>query len=119
MYKEQTLPTNLDEISRCEERSQIIDHGKSLSPIQKTDAAIKEKIINALRKDDVLRALDYYEVDVFAKNGAIYLNGHIMGSSSQNRILNAIRLIPGIQEIKNNLVLDDKLTSRWLERSEN
>jgi hypothetical protein len=64
MYKEQVAHTNLDENSRCEERSLKINHGMSLSPIQKTDAAIKEKINNALWKDDVLRALDYYEVDV-------------------------------------------------------
>jgi len=88
----------------------MINHGKSLSPIQKTDAAIKEKINNALWKDDVLRALEYYEIDVHVKNGIAYLNGHIVGSSSQSRIENAIRAIPGIQEIKNNLVLDDKLT---------
>jgi len=110
MYKEKVLPTNLDEISRCEERSQVIDRGKSLSPIQKTDVALKEKISNALWKDDVLRALDYYEVDVFVINGTVYLNGHIVNTTSQNRIINAIQFIPGIQEIKNNLVLDDKLT---------
>ena len=110
MYKEQVPHTNLDEISRCEERSQMPDHGKSLSPIQKTDAVIKESINNALWKDDVLRALDYYEIDVRVKNGVVYLNGHIAGSTSQSRIENAMRTIPGILEIKNNLVLDDKLT---------
>jgi osmotically-inducible protein OsmY len=110
MYKEQVPHTNLDEIARCEERSTMIDHGKSLSPIQKTDAAIKEKINTALWKDDVLRALDYYEIDIHVKNGTVYLNGHVVSSSSQSRIENAMRAIPGIVEIKNNLVLDDKLT---------
>jgi osmotically-inducible protein OsmY len=109
MYKEQVLPTNLDELSRCEERMQMTDYGKSLSPTQKTDAAIHENITNALWKDDVLRALDYYEIDVHVKNGIVYLNGHIVSSASQSRIKNAIRAIPGILEIKNNLVLDDKL----------
>ncbi len=110
MYKEQVAHTNLDEISRCEGRSQVTEHGKSLSSIQKTDAAIKDSINNALWKDDVLRALDYYEIDVRVKNGVVYLNGHIAGSTSQSRIENAMRAIPGILEIKNNLVLDDKLT---------
>jgi osmotically-inducible protein OsmY len=109
MYKEQVLQTNLDEFSRCEERMQMADHGKSLSPTQKTDAAIKENIINALWKDDVLRALDYYEINVHVKNGIVYLNGHIVSSTSQSRVKNAMRAIPGILEIKNNLVLDDKL----------
>ena len=57
-----------------------------------------------------MRALDYYEIDVHVKNRVAYLNGHIVGSSSQNRIKNALQGISGIQEIKNNLVLDDKLT---------
>lgn len=110
MYKEQVPSTNLEENSRCEERSLIIDRGKSLSPIQKTDAAIKEKIYNALWKDDVLRALDYYGIDVFVKNGTVFLNGHIVSATNQNRIINAIQSIPDILEIKNNLVLDDELT---------
>jgi osmotically-inducible protein OsmY len=110
MYTKQVPHTNLDEFSRCEERSQVTDYGKSLSPIQKTDAVIKESINNALWKDDVLRALDYYEIDVRVKNGVVYLNGHIAGSTSQSRIENAIQGILGILEIKNNLVLDNKLT---------
>lgn len=110
MYKEQVQQINLDEFSRCEERKQMTDHGKSLSPIQKTDAAIKESINNALWKDDLLRAMDYYEINVHVKNGVVYLNGHIVSSTSQSRIENAIRSIPGILEVKNNLVLDDRLT---------
>ena len=102
MYKKQVPYTKLGEFSRCEERNQIIDREKNLSPNQKADAAIKEKINNALWKDDVLRALDYYEVDVFVKNGTVFLNGHIVNTTSQNRIINAIQSIPGIQEIKNN-----------------
>ena len=110
MYKEHLPPTNLDEITRCKERRQLPDHGKSLSPIQKTDAAIKEKIYDALWKDDVLRALDYYGIDVFVKNGIVFLNGHIVSTTSQSRIINAVQSIPGILEIKNSLVLDDELT---------
>ena len=101
---------NPDEFSRCEERSQMTDHGKSLSPIQKTDAAIKESIDRAIWNDDVLRAIEYYEIDVHVKNGVVYLNGHIVSTTSQSRIENAIRAIPGILGIQNNLVLDDKLT---------
>lgn len=110
MYQRQALKTNLDELSRCEERRQMPDHRKSLSPIQKTDVAIKESVYNALWKDDVLRALEYYEIDVQIKNGVVSLYGHIVGSSSQSRIKNAIQGIPGIVEIKNNLILDDMLT---------
>ena len=88
----------------------MTDHGKSLSPIQKMDAVIKGQIDNALWKDKVLRTLDYYEIEVHVKNGTVYLNGHIVSTTSQSRIESAIRAIPSILEIKNNLVLDDKLT---------
>ncbi len=109
LNKTQTTKINPDEFSRCEERRQMTDHGKSLSPIRKTDAVIKGYIDNALWKDNVLRALDYYEIDVHVKNGVVYLNGHIVSTTSQSRIENAIRAIPGILGIKNNLVLDNKL----------
>ena len=110
MLNTQTTKINPAEFSRCEERRQMTDHGKRLGPIQKTDAVIKGYIDNALWKDDLLRALDYYEIDVHVKNGIVYLNGHIVSTTSQSRIENAIRAIPGILGIRNNLVLDDKLT---------
>ena len=99
-----------DELSRCKERSQVIEHGKTLSPGQKTDAAIKEAVEHAIWKDDVLRAIEYYEIAVHVKNGVVYLNGHIVSTTSQSRIDKAIRAIPGILGIQNNLVLDDQLT---------
>ena len=93
-----------NDFSRCE------DPRKSLSPIQKTDAALKESIYSAFWKDDVLRAIEYDEIDVYVKNGVVYLSGHIVNTTSQSRITNAIRSIPGILGVQNNLVLDDQLT---------
>ena len=110
MFPTQILRINADEFSRCEERSQETDHGASLSPSQKTDASIKESIERALWNDDVLRAIEYYEIAVHVKNGIVYLNGHIVSTTSQSRIKKAIGAIPGILGIKNNLVLDDQLT---------
>jgi len=109
MLPTQIPRTNPDNFSRCEERSHVIDHRKSLSPIQKTDATIKEFIERALWKDDVLRAIEH-ELDVHVKNGIVYLSGHIVNTTSRSRIENAIRAIPGILGLQNNLVLDDKLT---------
>ena len=111
MFPAQLSTTNPDEFSRCEEPSQMIDQGKSLSKVQKTDAAIKENVERAIWNDDVLRAIEYYEIAVHVKNGVVYMNGHIVSTTSQSRIDNAIRAIPGILGIQNNLVLDDKLTS--------
>jgi len=87
----------------------MTDHGKSLSPSQKTDAAIKGSIDHAIWHDDVLRAIEYYEIDVQVKNGFVYWYGHIVSTTSKSRIENAIRSIPGILGIQNHLVLDDKL----------
>lgn len=110
MFPAQTSRTSPDEYSRCEEPMQKTDPRKSLSPIQKADAAIKEYIDRALWKDDVLRAIEYHEIDVHVQNGVVYLNGHIVSTTSQSRIQIAIQAIPGILGIQNNLVLDDKLT---------
>jgi osmotically-inducible protein OsmY len=109
MLATQIPKINPDQFSGCEERSQKIDHGRSLSPIQKKDAAIKENIYHALWKDDVLRAMEFFEIDVHVRNGVAYLHGHILGTTSQSRIEIALRAIPGLLGIKNNLVLDDKL----------
>ncbi|HEY5729907.1 MAG TPA: BON domain-containing protein [Anaerolineales bacterium] len=95
-----------DELSRCEEKGQITGLGKA----QQNDAAIKEAVYQALWKDNVLRAIELYEIEVHVINETVYLYGHIVGTGSQLRIMNAIRNIPGIQETRNNLVLDDKLT---------
>lgn len=110
MFPVQVPRINSNELSRCEELRQTTDHGKSLSPIQKTDAAIKESVYHAFWKDDVLRAIEYSEIDVHVKNGTVYLNGHIVSTTSQNRIERAMRAVPGVLGIKNNLVSDDKLT---------
>ena len=110
MFPLQVPRINSTEFSRCEERSHLIDHGKSLTPGQKTDAVIRGSIDRALWKDDVLRAIEYYEIDVHVKNGVVYLNGHIVSTTSQSRIQNALRAIPGLLGMQNNLVLDDKLT---------
>ena len=100
---------NPDEYSRCEESTPMTDRGKRLSPSQKTDAAIKGSIDHAIRDDDVLRAIEYHEIDVQVKNGIVYLHGHIASTTSKGRMDNAMRSIPGITGIQNNLVLDDKL----------
>jgi len=110
MFPTQITATNPDEFSRCDERTQKMDPVNSLSPVQKTDASIKESVRRAFWRDDVLRAIEYAEIDVHVKDGIVYLNGHIVNTTSQSRILKAMRAIPGILGIKNDLVLDDKLT---------
>ena len=98
------------DFSRCEERGHLIDHGKNLTPGQKTDGAIKATIDRALWNDDVLRAIEASEIEVHVKDRVVHLNGHIASTTSQRRIQNAIGAIPGLLGIQNNLIMDDKLT---------
>jgi osmotically-inducible protein OsmY len=112
MFPIQITKINPGEFFRCEKQEQISEHGKRLSPVQKTDAAIKDTVSRALWKDDILRAIEYEQIDVHVKNGAVYLSGHIVNTRSRNRIEKAIRTIPGIQGFRNNLVLDDQLTNQ-------
>ena len=99
-----------NEFTRCEERSHLMEYGKSLTPGQKTDAAIKGSIDRALWNDDVLRAIEASEIEVHVKDRVVHLDGHIASTTSQMRVQNAIRVIPGLLGIQNNLVIDDKLT---------
>ena len=110
MFPVQISKIDPAEFSRCKDQTMIADHEKSPDSISKTDAAIKEHIYHAFWKDDILRAIEYDEIDVHVKNGIVYLYGHIVSTTSQSRIFNAIRAIPGILRVENNLVLDDKLT---------
>jgi osmotically-inducible protein OsmY len=98
------------EFSRCEEHSRLIDHGRSLTPGQKTDATLKATIERALWNDDVLRAIEAHEIEVNVKDSVVHLDGHIASMTNQKRVQNAIRVIPGLVGIHNNLVLDDRLT---------
>jgi len=110
MLNKQTTENIKNQISRCDESDPVKDYGKSLESVQKQDTRLKNEVADALWKDDVLRTLDYQEIDVRIKKGAVTLNGHISSSRSQNRVLNALHTLPGIVKITNNLVSDDKLT---------
>ena len=106
MLIEQVAKNNL---GRCAERTPVAAYGKDLTPLEKNDSYLQTDILDAFWKDDILRALDYYQIDVQVRNGVVSLNGHITSSRSQNCITHALRKVSGIVEIKNRLVSDDKL----------
>ena len=111
----QISKTDPDEFSRYEERKTMTDYRKSLRSNRITDAVLKEYIYHAFWKDHVLREIEYYEIDVHVKNGTVYLHGHIVDASTKSRIENAIQAIPGINGIKNELVIDDSLSAELAE----
>jgi osmotically-inducible protein OsmY len=110
MFLLQSPVMETEEFSRCDERTQSDDAGKHSRPMAGTDASLKASVERAIWNDEVLRAIEYYEVDVLAKDGLIHLSGHIANRASQNRIENSIRSVPGIRGFRNYLVLDEKLT---------
>jgi osmotically-inducible protein OsmY len=112
MFPKQITKADPDKLSRCEEQEQATEYGNKRSPVQKTDEAIKDSISRALWKDDVLRAIEHEQIAVYVKNGAVQLSGHIVNTSSRNRIERALQAIPGIQGFQNDLVLDDQLTNQ-------
>ena len=108
MFPLQIPTTASEEFSRCDERIQQSDPAKDLDPTQRSDVATTRSVERAIWNDDVLRSIEYYEVDVHTKNGIVHLNGHIANTSSRIRIENVIRLISGILGVRNRLVLDEK-----------
>ncbi len=110
MFQVQPTKTESSEFSRCDGSEQLPDHEEPRSPAQTSDAAIKENIYHAFWKEDVLRALEYFEIDVHVKNGIVHLSGHILSRASQGRIKSAMKNIPGILGVVNDLVSDDNLT---------
>lgn len=99
-----------DEFSRCDERIQQGDPGKVPGLTQRTDISIKGSVERAIWNDDVLRAIEYNQIDVHVKDGIVHLNGHVANASSWKRIEKAVRAVPAIRGIRNHLVLDEKLT---------
>ncbi|MFN8381733.1 MAG: BON domain-containing protein [Anaerolineales bacterium] len=110
MAKIHTPTISPGEFSRCDERDQSTENDVDSTPAQRSDAEIRENIYHAFWKDDVLRSLEYFEIDVLVKKGIAHLNGHILSTSSRGRVENAMRFIPGLIGVENNLVLDDSLT---------
>ncbi|MBK7456061.1 MAG: BON domain-containing protein [Anaerolineales bacterium] len=100
-----------DEFVRCVDKKQNVDHGQDINPTQRTDAAIKESVYQALWNNSVLLAMEYDGIDVQVNNGVVYLFGHIVNTTSQRLIKNAIQTIPEILTVNDALVLDDQLTN--------
>lgn len=78
--------------------------------IKKMDIAISERVDEALWNDEVVRNMDYKELDVYVEDQVVYLHGYVVSTSNQQRIETALQTVPGILDIKNSLFLDDNLT---------
>ncbi len=109
MFPTQLPVTSSATFSRCDERIPGSDIVKD-QQMQNTDASLKASVERAIWNDDVLRAIEYHEIEVRAENGIVHLNGHITSAGSRKRIETALRSLPEILGVQYQLILDDKLT---------
>jgi osmotically-inducible protein OsmY len=110
MDQKQVLPIIFDEIYRCGKTSRAqAGNEKSNDPANEIDTALKEKINSALWQDDVLRVTDYNEIDIYVKNRIVYLSGHMISATNEQRVKKVLQTIGGIYGFINNLVMDDEL----------
>jgi osmotically-inducible protein OsmY len=98
--------------SRRDERMQIADRRKELTSTQKSDAVLREDIYHAFWKDNVLRTIEYHEIDVHVKNGDVVLSGHIVTAGSKSLIEETTLAVAGVHRLLNDLVFDDELSAQ-------
>ncbi len=70
---------------------------------------LAEKVDRALWNNGVLRSTDYGEIDVAVKGRIVFLSGHVISTGNQQLAETAARTIPGVLDVKNDLVPDDNL----------
>ncbi len=93
-----------------------VDRGKFQGlPDYKTDTSTLNEIEMAIWNDQVLRIIDFHEIDVQVKNGVVSLNGHLSGIENEKRVESAIGSITGILGVRNHLVMDDDLLNKVAE----
>jgi osmotically-inducible protein OsmY len=106
----QTTQASLAEFSRCDDQSLLSVEEQNVHHMaDKADASIVGKVDRALWNNGVLRSTDYREIDVDVKDGVVFLNGHVISASNQQRAEDAARTIPGVLDVKSYLVPDDNI----------
>jgi osmotically-inducible protein OsmY len=111
MLAAQTTHESLAEFSRCDTQSWLtVEEDKIHLKTDNADAFIAEKVDRALWNNSVLRSTDYKGIDVAVKNGIVFLIGHVISTTNQQRAEAAARMIPGVLGVKSYLVSDDKIT---------
>jgi osmotically-inducible protein OsmY len=111
MVATQTTQSNLAEFSRCDDRFWLSEEEQVVKHLaNKADASIAEKVDRAFWNNGVLRSTDYQEIDVDVKDGVVFLSGHVISTTNQQRAEAAARTIPGVIGVKSYLVPDDKIT---------
>ena len=112
MFLEQIPRTDPGESIRCQDSSQskAVDQNSDSKNI-KADAALAHEAYQAIWKDSILRALDYNNIEILAKNAYVSLYGHVTSLTNQHQAENAIQSVDGVLGIKDHLIPDDRLVA--------
>jgi len=111
MLRTQTTQTKLAEFSRGEVRARLMADTRNRNRIiKKLDTAITERVDDALWNDEVLRNMDYKEIDVYVEDQIVYLRGYVASTMNQRRVENAIHTVSGVLGVQSYLISDDNLT---------
>jgi osmotically-inducible protein OsmY len=110
MLTAQTTGARPAEYSRCGDRSRLsLKEQDEDHKADRADASIAEKVERALWNNGVLRYTDYREIDVLVKDGVVFLSGHVISTTNQQRAEEAARTVPGVLGVESYLVPDDKI----------
>src|SRR5512140_1745307 len=97
MYPAQLPPTNPGEPLRCRDSSRLIaDEQMSRNEITQGDAALTDKVDNALWKEPILRALDYHNIEIRVTNRIVDLYGHVLSLANGRQAEVAVRSVGGV-----------------------
>jgi osmotically-inducible protein OsmY len=75
-----------------------------------SDAGILAEIWKAARQHDGIRALDIDSFSVAVKDGVVSLRGHLSRKSHRELIEEIVCSLPGVNAVRNDLVVDSELT---------
>ena len=78
-------------------------------PVYRSDDDLAVAVEDALWSDEILRDTDYHDIGILVQDGILSLRGHVTTLDHKCRAAAAVRSIPGILGLENNLVVDRDL----------
>jgi osmotically-inducible protein OsmY len=81
-----------------------------------SDASILAEIWKVARQHDGIRALDIGSFSVSVREGLVFLTGHLSKKHHRELMEEIACSTPGVNEVRNNLVVDSELTIQVAER---
>jgi osmotically-inducible protein OsmY len=80
-------------------------------PPYRPDSGIAADVGQALRSDEVIRALDIETIDVSVHDGVVTLSGYATTPTTKARAERAARQVPGVLRVENEIVIDGEVVT--------